>query len=121
MQGNRRSMFIVFAAVGSGQLHDRFLKMGFDRPRPDLVPHGSYRLHGELPERPRDDVGGRLPDAGDPRRAGADRRRVRVYLIVFACFLAMMVGVSRVYLGVHWPSDVLAGWTAGAAWAVVGG
>lgn len=42
----------------------------------------------------------------------------RWYLIAVAVLLVMAIGVSRVYLGVHWPSDVLAGWSFGTLWAL---
>lgn len=40
-------------------------------------------------------------------------------MLVIAVFLAVMIGISQVYLEVHWPSDVLAGWVAGRAWALL--
>jgi undecaprenyl-diphosphatase len=43
--------------------------------------------------------------------------RVRAYVLAAALFISVIVGISRVYLGVHWPSDVAAGWALGAAWA----
>jgi len=46
------------------------------------------------------------------------RVRLRLYLIALAALLTIAVGFSRVYLGVHWPTDVLAGWALGAAWAL---
>jgi undecaprenyl-diphosphatase len=47
------------------------------------------------------------------------RRRVKAYFMIVAAFLSGAVGITRVYLGVHWPTDVLAGWTAGALWALL--
>ena len=43
--------------------------------------------------------------------------RLKVYYVSVGLFLTMLVGFSRIYLGVHYPTDVLAGWCAGAVWA----
>jgi undecaprenyl-diphosphatase len=46
-------------------------------------------------------------------------RHVKVYIIMMALFVTFLVGVSRVYMGVHYPTDVMAGWVAGLVWAML--
>ncbi len=48
-----------------------------------------------------------------------DRRRLRLYVPSVAVVITVLVGMTRVYLGVHWPTDVVAGWLAGATWALL--
>ena len=47
------------------------------------------------------------------------RKSIKAFFLLAAVFLTLCIGTSRVYLGVHWPSDVLAGWVAGSVWAVI--
>jgi undecaprenyl-diphosphatase len=114
-----RAMLLVVLAVGGGALLSTVLKDAFNRPRPDLVPHGTYVYTASFPS------GHSMLSAVTYLTLGSllarlqPRRRVKAYLMGLAMLLTFLVGVSRVYLGVHWPTDVLAGWTAGAAWAAL--
>ena len=46
------------------------------------------------------------------------RKRVRIIIWIVATAMFLLIGLSRIYLGVHWTTDVLAGWSLGAAWAL---
>lgn len=118
LAGLRRTAASVLASSLSGMLLSWLLKGLFDRPRPDLVPHGAYVLSPSFPS------GHAMLSALVYLTLAAlvarqlPHRRLRLHVICVAVVLTLLVGISRVYLGVHWPSDVLAGWAIGAAWAL---
>jgi undecaprenyl-diphosphatase len=105
--------------VLGGSLLSSGLKIGFERARPDLVPHGATVYTKSFPS------GHSFLSAVVYLTLGAllarvqPKRRLKIYLLGLAALLTVAVGLSRVYLGVHWPTDVLAGWTVGATWALL--
>ena len=117
MTGKTHAALLVLVAVGGGMLLSTALKLGFARPRPDLVPHGVRVYTASFPS------GHAMLSAVTYLTLGAllarvqPQRRVKAFLLGLAIALTVLIGMSRVYLGVHWPSDVLAGWCGGAAWA----
>lgn len=115
----RRVAAFLVVAVGSGFVMNTLFKSAFDRPRPDLVPHLSQVYTASFPS------GHSMHAAVTYFTLGAllarvhRQRRVKIYALGVAAFLTVAVGISRIYMGVHWPTDVVAGWAAGATWAVI--
>jgi undecaprenyl-diphosphatase len=110
---------LVIVSVGGAIMLNYLLKLGFDRPRPELVPHLTVAYQTSFPS------GHSMSSAATYLTLGVmlarvqPRRRLKIYFLALAIFIMVLVGFSRVYLGVHWPTDVLAGWAAGAIWALV--
>lgn len=119
VRGQPRSAGLLATAVAGGQLLSSSFKTLFDRPRPDLVPWGTEALTASFPS------GHAMMSAATWLTLAAmlaraePRRRLKALYLVLAASIVIAVGISRVYLGVHWPSDVLAGWALGTAWALL--
>lgn len=117
--GKKATALFLIAAVASGATLGTLLKLGFDRPRPEIVAHLVQVNTTSFPS------GHAMNSAVVYLTLGAllartqPDRRVRTYIVAVAIALTAVIGFSRVYLGVHWPSDVLAGWVVGAIWAVL--
>ena len=117
--GRRGTALLVLAAVGGGTLLNNLLKYMFDRPRPDLVAHAVDVQTTSFPSGHAMLAATVYLTLGVLLARTQHRRSVRIYILALAAAITVLVGVSRVYLGVHWPTDVMAGWCAGAAWAAI--
>ncbi len=113
------SAVLILVSVGGGTLLTAGLKGFFERDRPNVVPHLTDALFKSYP-------------SGHSMMSSVvyltlavllartmKRRRVKIYFVGAALFLSFLVGLSRVYLGVHYPTDVVAGWAGGTAWALL--
>lgn len=90
------------------------------RPRPDLVPHEVYVYSGSFPSGHSTLAAATYLTLAMLVASLETRRRTKALAYGLAGLVLVAVGLSRVYLGVHWPSDVLAGWCLGATWALAG-
>jgi undecaprenyl-diphosphatase len=114
-----RTLALVVGSTVGGAVVNTLLKSLFARPRPTVVPHLTHVLTESFPS------GHAMLSAIVYLTLGAvvaqlvERRRQRAYLVGVALALTLVIGLTRVYLGVHYPTDVLGGWMAGLAWALL--
>ncbi|CAN7635847.1 phosphatase PAP2 family protein [Rhizobium sp. LjRoot98] len=115
----RAAGIFVFVSVVGGWALSTCIKMTIARPRPLIVPHLVDVHDLSFPS------GHAMLSAVTYLTLGALLSRMqttfaaRAYIIVVAVLLALIIGCSRIYLGVHYPTDVLGGWCAGATWAAL--
>jgi undecaprenyl-diphosphatase len=109
----------VVASIAGGAILSVFLKSVFLRARPEIVPHLVAVDTTSFPSGHAMNSAIVFLTLGALLTRTQKDRAVRVYLIGISIVLTLLVGFSRVYLGVHWPSDVIAGWIVGAAWATL--
>ena len=116
----KRTRALVFAGtVVAADISSEVLKQVYDRPRPTLVPHGSYVYSASFPSGHSTLAAATFLTLATIIASLEPHRSTKVLTYGVAIALTIMVGFSRVYLGVHWPSDVLAGWLFGIGWVAL--
>lgn len=116
---SRTTAFIVATSVITGAILVSILKAGFGRLRPDLAfaelaapgmsfPSGHATMSATV-----------FLTLGVLIASTRSRLKERAYILTVGTLATVLVGVSRVLLGVHWTTDVVGGWTFGVAWALL--
>jgi undecaprenyl-diphosphatase len=118
IHGRRLQALVFLATVTLSQLASEVLKIWIDRPRPAIVAHLDLVYSSSFPSGHAMMTPAVYLTLAGILAAGVHRRSEKVLLLGGAALLTIAVGVSRVYLGVHWPTDVVGGWTLGAAVAL---
>ena len=117
LQARYRTAIVVLATAASGELANYAMKNVFLRPRPDVVPHLRDVASTSFPSGHAMESAIIYLTLGAMLMRLAERGITKIYCIGMAIFLTLIVGISRVYLGVHYPTDVAAGWMFGFFWA----
>jgi membrane-associated phospholipid phosphatase len=119
-QHRRTALTAWIAATGGGAILDSALKLLVHRTRPA---YGAGYLHGTTFSFPSGHAMGSIVAVGMLLyllgRYWHPPHVWRIVSIVVGVILVVLIGISRIYLGVHYPSDIMGGWAAGAAWVAI--
>jgi undecaprenyl-diphosphatase len=110
--------WLMLLAVGGGIALNNLLKLVFARQRPNVIISSARVFTTSFPSGHATLSAIAYLTIGALLSRASPSVAVSLYLMAFAVFLTALIGCSRIYLGVHYPSDVLAGWCVGAAWAI---
>ena len=114
----RTALFVVVTWL-SGEVVNIAMKHTFNRPRPTIVPHLREAFSSSFPSGHAMESAIVYLTLGAILMRVAETRITKLYCFGIAILLTVLVGASRVYLGVHYPTDVIGGWTIGFAWASI--
>jgi undecaprenyl-diphosphatase len=117
LQARYRTALMVAAAAGSGEIVNQLLKLLFMRPRPSVVPHLRDVTTASFPSGHAMEAAIVYLTLGVMLMRVAEGRIAKIYCLGVAMLVTFLVGSSRVFLGVHYPTDVLGGWILGFLWA----
>jgi undecaprenyl-diphosphatase len=118
LQRQWRLALLLFAAVAGSTLLNTAMKRFFDRERPEIGYHLVEAANASFPSGHSMLSATTYLTLGLMLAAITARFWTKVYFLSAAALIVVLVGLSRIYLGVHFPTDVAAGWSIGAAWAL---
>jgi undecaprenyl-diphosphatase len=119
VNGRRRHASVLLGTVLAATFVGQLIKGAYNRPRPDLVAHGDYFSQSSFPSG-HSEIATVVWMTLALIIASLERPRVGKATAFIVCsFISLTAGATRVYFGVHWPSDVLGGWIIGAGWALI--
>ena len=118
MRGRVKQAIYTALATGGGAVMGKLLKSLFARERPEVVPHLVEVTSLSFPSGHSMNSAIVYLTLAVMISRSFDERRARMFTIGTAALLVLAIGFSRLYLGVHYPTDVLGGWTVGASWAL---
>ena len=110
--------WLILLAVAGGIALNNLLKLVFARHRPDVVTHAARVFTTSFPSGHATLSAIAYLTIGALLSRASPSATLSLYFMELAVFLTLLIGFSRIYLGVHYPTDVLAGWCIGAAWAI---
>jgi len=119
LQTRFRTALVVAITSFSSELLSNVMKHAFNRPRPSVVPHLREVFSSSFPSGHAMESAIVYLTLGAILMRAAESRITKIYIFATAVLLTALVGISRVYLGVHYPTDVIGGWIIGFMWASI--